>query len=85
MYSPMVTEFPGLISCTIAGPSSTAASVAGRDEGPDGDSASSSGRMSAFVPWSICPLRQSDGGLALLSCENTSLLICRLEFAASRS
>ena len=39
--------------------------------------------MSDFVPWNISPLRESDGGLELLSCENTSLLISRPEFDAS--
>ena len=63
MYSPIVTEFPGFIRCTIAGPSSTAASLRGRVGGPGGASASKSGSMSALVPWNICPLRDSDGGL----------------------
>ena len=71
MYSPIVTEFPGFMRCTIAGQSSTAASLRGRVGGPGGASASKSGSMSAFVPWNMCPLRDSDGGLRLLSYANT--------------
>ena len=82
---PIVTEFPGFIRCTIAGPSSTAASLRGRVGGPGGASAPKSGSMSAFVPWNICPLRDSDGGLRRLSCANTLLSISRPELAASRS
>ena len=84
IYSSIVALSPGRTMWMMAGPSITIASIGGLDCGLGGSPASMQGTMSAFVPWNISPRRVSDGGVELISCENTLSSMLRPDRAALR-